>query len=130
MYKSSKGLTLIELSVVIGLIAILAFAVAPRFFDLSSNAEETSAHQLLHSLKTAATMYTAQEYNSPQAFDNFVILKGKVSGSKTLTLENIQDLTTNITMQPSASTLSVNFNNGLKATYHLNGCDVTADINI
>lgn len=130
MNRHDKGFTLIELGVVISIIAILALAVTPRFFDISVEAEESAAHQLLHSLKTAASIYTSQEYLQPEAFDNFVVLTGDVTTNKTISLQNIQDSTKTITMPAHSKTLSVEFNEGLRANYYLNGCDVTADINI
>ena len=82
MERGSKGLTLIELGVVISIIAILVFAVAPRFMDMQTSAEEASAYKLLNNLKTATMFYVAQEGQNPDSFDDFTIVTGQTNGSK------------------------------------------------
>jgi prepilin-type N-terminal cleavage/methylation domain-containing protein len=127
MNNKDKGFTLIELGVVISLIALLAFAVVPRFFDLRNNAQETCARQLLSSLKTSAVFYTAQEKKVPIYFNDFVVLTGEATGSKTLSLDNIKHEVSSISMTPNTTTLKVTFNQGGMATYSLNGEEVTAE---
>ncbi|MEW5819411.1 MAG: prepilin-type N-terminal cleavage/methylation domain-containing protein [Cyanobacteriota bacterium] len=130
MARIYKGFTLIEIGVVITILAIIALAAAPRFADLTGTADEVCANKLLNSLKTSAMFYVADEHKNPQVFNDFVILEGKVTGNKTLTLDNVKQQVKTITLNDNSKTLEVEFLKGGTATYHLDGCDVTAEINM
>lgn len=128
--RRTKGFTLIEIAVVITLVGILAFAAAPRFLDLKANADEACAHELLNSLKTSSMFYIAEEHKSPSCFNDFIIIDGNLTGSKTLNLHNLANNTEAITLNNDSKELSVKFISGVSAIYYLDGSNVTADISI
>ena len=69
---AQKGFTLVELAVVIAIIAILSAVAIPRFMDTTTSAEESMARDLVSQLNSAAAIWTAQNAQSPDGFDDFV----------------------------------------------------------
>ena len=60
MLKSRKGFTVIELVVVIVVLGVLAVIAAPRFLNLSSDAQIASLHGLGGSVKEANQLVYSQ----------------------------------------------------------------------
>lgn len=63
MYKFSnqRGFTLIELVIIIVILGILAAVAIPKYQDLSGEAREASARSSLGSLRSAITIYYANQ---------------------------------------------------------------------
>lgn len=60
MYKTQSGFTLIELIVVIVILGILSVTAAPRFLNLSSDANMAALEGLAASLKSSSNMVYAK----------------------------------------------------------------------
>lgn len=83
MYKTSKGFTLIELVVVIVILGILAATAAPRFIDLTSDAETASIEGVAGAMRTAVSLVNSRS-----------IIKGnteEISNNAALATVNIGD---------------------------------------
>jgi len=59
--KNQQGFTLIELVIIIVILGILAAVAIPKYQDLSGEAREASARSSLGSLRSAITIYYANQ---------------------------------------------------------------------
>ncbi len=59
--KNQRGFTLIELVIIIVILGILAAVAIPKYQDLSGEAREASARSSLGSLRSAITIYYANQ---------------------------------------------------------------------
>lgn len=60
--NSNAGFTLVELVVIIVILGILAAVAIPKLFSVTQEAEEASVANMLASLESAMSMYTAKQY--------------------------------------------------------------------
>ncbi len=61
VFQNQKGFTLIELVIIIVILGILAAVAIPRYRDLAGEARESAARSSLGSLRSAITIYYANE---------------------------------------------------------------------
>lgn len=88
MKTSGKGFTLIELAVVIAIIAILAAVAIPRFGDTTVSAERAVIKDMVSQLTTAAGIYTTEQGETPDDFDDFVTNDATATKPKTISLKS------------------------------------------
>lgn len=67
-----KGFTLMELVLVIGIIAILAAVIAPRFMSQMPKAEISSVKGNLQNLRSAVSVFRAEKGRWPKALQEVV----------------------------------------------------------
>ncbi|MCM2373603.1 type II secretion system protein [Aporhodopirellula aestuarii] len=65
--RSRKGYTLVELTVVILIIGVIATVAAPKFFDSLTKAQDNSATQTLQVVRDAIELYKANNGDYPGA---------------------------------------------------------------
>jgi|TARA_B110000238_G_scaffold186601_1_gene215887 MSHA pilin protein MshA len=83
-YNKQQGFTLIELIIVIVILGILAVTAAPRFIDLTSDANEASLKGMHGAMKSAATLvYTKSIIQG---------LESSVNGSVDLDTDGVGDI--------------------------------------
>jgi MSHA pilin protein MshB len=61
MKRNKKGFTLIELSLVIAILGILAIAALPKFINLSQEAEEASMEGVVGAVRAGIALYRAND---------------------------------------------------------------------
>lgn len=76
---SRRGFTLVELTVVILIIGVIATIAAPRFFDSVSSAKNKSAAQTLEVLRNAIELYRANNSSYPGQDDTAATMKTELS---------------------------------------------------
>ena len=74
-----RGFTLVELTVVILIIGIVATIAAPKFFQSVNTARDKSANQSLEVVRNAIDLYQANNRVFPGLDDNQVTLKADLS---------------------------------------------------
>jgi hypothetical protein len=122
--RSVTVLTLVGLVIIISVIGIVIL-IQPKSLACGGNSQEVVAKSLLQSLQSSVAIYKAQQHVPPKQFADFVTNTGAATGKYTLTLHNIQNqLSAKKGLHSKQLTLT--FTKKGKATYYLNGTDVTA----
>ena len=67
--KNTGGFTLIELVIVIIVIGILAAVAIPRFFSVTNEAETATVANMVSSLESAMSIYSARQYLRAQSIE-------------------------------------------------------------
>lgn len=124
----------VDLSLIVNIFCafLLSFGVCNLIYyginppSQTNQAPITLAKSLLQSMQSSTAIYFAQQRVPPDKFSDFLQKSGEVTGSSTLTLEYIKDKITKIE-DTSATQTSITFEGSVKATYYLNGTDVTAE---
>lgn len=86
----TTGFTLIELAVVIAIIAILAAVAIPRFGNALGSSECAKIKDLAARLSSSASIYTAEQGQSPAGFTDFVTQTPTVTAPHTLSLNQFE----------------------------------------
>ncbi|MBU0629769.1 MAG: type II secretion system GspH family protein [Candidatus Margulisbacteria bacterium] len=130
MYIGRKGFSLIELTMVIVILGILAVSVLPRFINFNKQAELGVARHFAGVLKEAEDIYYTRlildnidQYELAQRyFLSFVAFSEGVSDRNTLAIDNgIRNLLQNPggeVLQPDNS-IKLTFKSGAVANYYL-----------
>ncbi len=79
------GFTLVELAVVIAIVAILAAVAVPRLMNLGDSAERAAAKDFLRQLRSAHSLYLANNRTAPSDFSDFVT-KGNIQADDAYTI--------------------------------------------
>lgn len=90
-----------------------------------SGTDHSIAHALLQNLQTASAIYVAQQRKPSEVFSDFVIKEGMPNGASTLSLQNLAPSLKKIDGIKTTK-MTLEFKDRIKATYYLNGSDVTA----
>ena len=77
---SEKGFTLVELLVVVGIIAILAATIIPRFTGRTKDARLTSTKNSIHNISTALDTYESDNGEFPSSEQGLDALVVKPTG--------------------------------------------------
>ena len=72
MIKSRRGMTLVELMVVMAIIAVLMAVAVPSFISAIRSAKEAALREDLHTLRDAIEQYTEDKEAAPQSLDDLV----------------------------------------------------------
>ena len=72
--KKSKGFTLIEILVVVGIIGLLAAFLLPNFLGSQDKAKEAAVKSLMHNIQLSIEAYNVENESYPMAED--ITLKG------------------------------------------------------
>lgn len=124
--RASKGFTLIELAVVIAIIAILAAVAIPRFGDTTVSAERALIKDMVQTLTSSASIYTAENGATPNSFSDFVSNETTATKPYTMTLRNFGGGTCNI----GGNTITgCTFKKWTDVTYNWNGGQITVTAN-
>ncbi len=62
LFQSKAGFTLVELVVIIVILGILAAVAIPKLFSVTQEAEEAAVANMIASLESAMSMYTARQF--------------------------------------------------------------------
>lgn len=126
--RKQNGLSLTP-EFIIGIISI--FIIYIFFVNINSRGtggcrtEEKIEKSLLQSLQSSTAIYVAQQRVPPEVFSDFLVTSGEATEAATITLANAQDRIKKIENIDSTE-MVINFTKGIKATYYLDGTDVTA----
>ena len=90
MHKGQKGLTLIELLIVVAILGIIAAVVIPNRGSFMITGRLSAANSELENVKTASLAYYAEEEVWPTSSDQIVakeLIAGNLTGTYTFDLD-------------------------------------------
>ena len=94
--KDTRGLTLIELAIVLAVVAILAAVAIPRYVDLTGRAGDAAVFSTASSVLSAYSVATVQNTGTPDCTQLFTALGLTGSGSPPTATVSVGSSTTSI----------------------------------
>jgi prepilin-type N-terminal cleavage/methylation domain-containing protein len=94
--KDTRGLTLIELAIVLAVVAILAAVAIPRYVDLTGKAGDAAVFSTASSVLSAYSVATAQNTGTPNCTQLFTALGLTGSGTPPVASVSVGSSTTSI----------------------------------
>jgi prepilin-type N-terminal cleavage/methylation domain-containing protein len=94
--KDTRGLTLIELAIVLAVVAILAAVAIPRYVDLTGKAGDAAVFSTASSVLSAYSVATAQNTGTPNCTQLFTALGLTGSGTPPVASVSVGGSTTSI----------------------------------
>jgi prepilin-type N-terminal cleavage/methylation domain-containing protein len=113
--KDTRGLTLIELAIVLAVVAILAAVAIPRYVDFTGKAGDAAVFSTASSVLSAYSVATAQNTGTPNCTQLFSALGLTGSGSPPTATVTVGGSTTSI--QCDAASDEVKIWNNKSATH-------------
>ena len=94
--EDTRGLTLIELAIVLAVVAILAAVAIPRYVDLTGKAGDAAVFSTASSVLSAYSVATAQNTGTPNCTQLFSALGLTGSGTPPVATVSVGGSTTSI----------------------------------